>query len=152
ISEVHYGGRVTDDYDRRLMCTYAEEWIHPRALQDEFQFYTGYRIPKHSNIQEARDAIEQLPMRDNPQIYALHANAELTFQAKQATDVLGTILAVQPKDASSGNEESPEAYVFKQAKELLSKLPPDYDTKFTVPSQIKKQGGKAKPLNVFLSQ
>lgn len=28
ISEVHYGGRITDDYDRRLMNTYAYEWIH----------------------------------------------------------------------------------------------------------------------------
>lgn len=32
IAEVHYGGRITDDYDRRLMKTYAHEWISEKVM------------------------------------------------------------------------------------------------------------------------
>eukprot|EP00767_Chilomastix_cuspidata_P003100 gnl/Chilomastix_cuspidata/322.p1 GENE.gnl/Chilomastix_cuspidata/322~~gnl/Chilomastix_cuspidata/322.p1 ORF type:complete len:2547 (-),score=680.75 gnl/Chilomastix_cuspidata/322:1353-8993(-) len=151
ISEVHYGGRVTDDYDRRLLKTYAEEWLHPRVFQDDFEFYTGYAIPKYSNIVEARASIEQLPLLDKPQVYGLHANAELTYRAKQANEVLGTILSIQPKDASAGGGESREDVVLKLTKDILSKLPPDY-SRLKVKEQIKRLGGNKNPLNVFLGQ
>lgn len=41
IGEVQYGGRVTDDYDKRLLNTYCKVWFGENMFADSFQFYTG---------------------------------------------------------------------------------------------------------------
>lgn len=41
IGEVQYGGRVTDDYDKRLLTTYCKVWFGENMFADSFQFYTG---------------------------------------------------------------------------------------------------------------
>ena len=44
IGEVQYGGRVTDDYDKRLLNTYAKFWFKEEMFLDSFNFYTGRDI------------------------------------------------------------------------------------------------------------
>ena len=43
ISEVQYGGRVTDDYDKRLLICYARVWFAEAMFSEKFNFYTGKR-------------------------------------------------------------------------------------------------------------
>ena len=42
IGEVQYGGRVTDDYDKRLLNTFAKVWFGDNLFKEDFQFYKGY--------------------------------------------------------------------------------------------------------------
>ena len=41
LGEVQYGGRVTDDYDKRLLNTYARVWFSEEMFLEKFKFYTG---------------------------------------------------------------------------------------------------------------
>ena len=41
VGEVQYGGRVTDDYDKRLLNTYSKVWFSESVFADSFQFYQG---------------------------------------------------------------------------------------------------------------
>ena len=41
IGEVQYGSRVTDDYDKRLLNTYAKVWFGEMIFGDSFEFYAG---------------------------------------------------------------------------------------------------------------
>lgn len=60
------------------------------------------------------------------QVFGLHPNADITYQTKTAVDVLDTIVNIQPKDAGGSTGETRESVVFRQASEMLDKLPEDY--------------------------
>ena len=63
---------------------------------------------------------------------------------------LDTILSIQPKDSSGGGGETRESVVYKQAGEMLEKLPEDY-IPHEVRGRLKKMGAIA-PMNIFLKQ
>ncbi|KAJ3055739.1 Dynein heavy chain 5, axonemal [Rhizophlyctis rosea] len=148
--EVHYGGRVTDDYDRRLLNTYGKTWFGDHMFADNFAFYKGYTIPHLKTVEEYRNSIEALPLTDTPDVFGLHPNADISCQTKESGKMLETIMSIQPKDSSGGSGETREDVVKRLATDLLSKLPEDFDRNKTK-EMIKKQGGM-KPLNIFLGQ
>ncbi|TSL82497.1 Dynein heavy chain 5, axonemal [Bagarius yarrelli] len=129
IGEIQYGGRVTDDYDKRLLNTFAKVWFSENMLSPDFQFYKGYHIPKCTTMDQYLHYIQGLPAYDTPEVFGLHPNADITYQSKLAKGVLDTILSIQPKDSSSGGGETREA-----VKERLIKM------------------GPLQPMNIFLRQ
>ncbi|KAJ3097005.1 Dynein heavy chain 5, axonemal [Phlyctochytrium planicorne] len=148
--EVHYGGRVTDDFDRRLLNTYGKVWFGDHMFLDNFSFYKGYIIPHLKTVEEYRLSIESLPLVDTPDVFGLHPNADISSQTKDSQRMLDTIMSIQPKDSNTGGGETREDTVKRMANDLLSKLPEDFD-KNKAKAAIQKQGGM-KPLNIFLGQ
>lgn len=78
LGEVQYGGRVTDDYDKRLLNTFAKLWFSDSMFTDSFSFTPGYKVMKFRTIPEYLDAIELMPPTDPPGAYGLHSNADIT--------------------------------------------------------------------------
>ena len=90
--EVHYGGRVTDDYDRRLLLTYGKVWFGDHMFLDNFSFYKGYEIPHLKTIDDYRNSIETLPLIDTPDVFGLHPNADISCQTKVSQNMLGILI------------------------------------------------------------
>jgi len=161
--EAQYGGKITDNMDRRLFGTYVSEWLSPLTLGGGFTFNPSvmvgkmpgdfeYGIPACSEDTEYQNAIRNFPSNDSPEIFGLHPNADLTFRNKEVAQLLNTILETQPKTGGgAGGGKSREEVVYEKCEELLATMPNDYVEDLYM-DQIRGLGGMGKPLNVFLMQ
>uniref|UniRef100_A0A8D2M6S3 AAA+ ATPase domain-containing protein n=1 Tax=Zonotrichia albicollis TaxID=44394 RepID=A0A8D2M6S3_ZONAL len=150
IGEVQYGGRVTDDYDKRLLNCFARVWFSENMFDSAFCFYTGYKIPVCKTLEQYFDYIQLLPAMDTPEVFGLHPNADITYQRNTSADVLDTITNIQPKESGGGSGETRESVVYRLAEDMLEKLPPDY-----VPHEVKARlvkMGVLNSMNIFLRQ
>jgi len=52
ISEVNYGGRVTDDKDVRLITALLESYLTPEIMKNQYSFSSSgiYYSPQHLRI------------------------------------------------------------------------------------------------------
>jgi dynein heavy chain len=106
--------------------------------------------------------ISEMPGSDNPPIFGLHPNADLTFSLKDSLNMINTMLDTQPKDGGGGGGLSREDTVKEKIeKELMPQLPPDINPLDTAEKLRSLKGPKGLgesgkydliPLNIFLSQ
>ncbi|XP_066532241.1 dynein axonemal heavy chain 8-like isoform X2 [Hoplias malabaricus] len=150
LGEVQYGGRVTDDYDKRLLNCFTRVWFNDMMFDPSFCFYTGYNIPECKSVEQYLEYIQTLPTIDTPQVFGLHPNADITYQSNTSAEVLDTITNIQPKESGGGAGETRESIVYRLAQDMLDKLPPNY-----VPHEVKARLFKMSALNsmnIFLRQ
>merc|ERR1712110_1303480 len=89
ISEIQYGGRVTDDYDQRLLCTYAEVWFGDDIFKPGYAHYKGYTIPSNTQNKTPNDILNfigSLPDTDSPEAFGLHPNADISYSTNFCND------------------------------------------------------------------
>lgn len=78
LGEVHYGGRVTDDFDKKLLNTFCRVWFNDDVFKDDFNFYIGYKVLRFKNVTDYLSYIDGFAPTDPPQAYGLHSNADIT--------------------------------------------------------------------------
>lgn len=79
IGEVQYGGRVTDDYDKRLLNTFSKIWFLDTLFTENFEFYKGYPMLVYKQVSDYLKVIDEMSTVDPPQVYGLHHNADITY-------------------------------------------------------------------------
>uniref|UniRef100_A0A8V1A4F4 Dynein axonemal heavy chain 1 n=1 Tax=Gallus gallus TaxID=9031 RepID=A0A8V1A4F4_CHICK len=127
--EINYGGRVTDDWDRRCMMSILEDFYKPEVLIPEFAYSESgiyKQISTSSDLDGYLQYIRSLPLNDSPELFGLHDNANITFAQKETFALLGAILQLQPKTFTLGGC-SREELVEGTANEILAKLPAPMD-------------------------
>lgn len=117
-------------------------------FDEDFEFFKGYVIVVRRQIEDYVDYFDTMPTVDPPEVYGLHANADITYQTNKTLDILDTIISVQPKESASSGGETREAAVTRLVNDMLSRLPPPYD-EFEVKQQLTKN---ITPMNIFLRQ
>ncbi len=135
IAEVNYGGRVTDDFDRRLTNVYVAQYFCEDAVKDSGELGgTGYRlsslaeyyIPDDGAIADYKTYIATLPLTDPPRAFGQHANADIQSAIQDTEDILGTILSLQPRVVVEGAAR-PEDRVMAMAIDLEKAVPDTFD-------------------------
>jgi dynein heavy chain, axonemal len=79
ISEIQYGGRVTDDWDRKQMNTYAESFFCQAVLEPGYSLLKGYSMPFATEINTFREHVNTYPLNDSPEACGLNMNADVLF-------------------------------------------------------------------------
>lgn len=82
IGEIHYGGRVTDAWDRRCLQSLISESIHSKILDTDFSFSKEEVIccPSGESMIEQRNSIRNLSNVESPGLFGMHSNAETLLQ------------------------------------------------------------------------
>ncbi|VDP44403.1 unnamed protein product [Schistosoma curassoni] len=129
--ECNYGGRVTDDKDRRLLISLLGIFYNKRIIEEEnYKFSPSgiYYCPDDGTAQHFIDYIRSLPLNPMPEVYGLHDNADITKDNQETFQLFSGILLTLPRQKDTAGK-SPESIVQELAADILSKLPPDFDLK-----------------------
>lgn len=124
---INYGGRVTDDNDRRCLISALTKYCQVEVLKDNTKFSSSgiyYQLPGDTTLQGYRDYIETLPLNDNPEIFGLNDNANIKYQNQESLRTVMTILEIQPRETGGAGGMTPDEIVLEKSKELLDNLPP----------------------------
>jgi len=161
ISDVIYGGRVTDKQDVRLTRAILTSYIAPGSLAspDTFSYCPQldakfrYSAPPEGDIETYRNFISTFPLVDRPEIFGLHLNADITFQTKESTAMLDTIISLQPRSGGGGGGKTSDEVVGEVADDCVARLPKPLNVKHAGAATFAKlDDGSMNPLGIFLSQ
>uniref|UniRef100_A0A9L0J1V5 Dynein axonemal heavy chain 1 n=1 Tax=Equus asinus TaxID=9793 RepID=A0A9L0J1V5_EQUAS len=89
--EINYGGRVTDDWDRRCVMNILEDFYSPEVLFPEHSYSASgvyHQIQPTYDLSGYLSYIKGLPLNDMPEIFGLHDNANITFAQNETYALL----------------------------------------------------------------
>uniref|UniRef100_A0A7S3ZAX1 AAA+ ATPase domain-containing protein n=1 Tax=Lotharella globosa TaxID=91324 RepID=A0A7S3ZAX1_9EUKA len=126
--DINYGGRVTDDKDRRTIATILEDFLCPETLNTGHSFSKSglYLSPAAGDMEHYLNHIKTLPLLPKPEAFGMHANAEITSAQAATTTLFRTILELLPRQAAGGGK-SREELIYEQAESILKKVPKQFD-------------------------
>ncbi|XP_036135820.1 dynein heavy chain 3, axonemal [Molossus molossus] len=126
--ECNYGGRVTDDKDRRLLLSLLSTFYSKDIEQDHYHVAPGdtYYIPPHGSYQSYIEYIRNLPITAHPEVFGLHENADITKDNQETNQLFQGVLLTLPRQ-SGGSGKSPQDVIKELTQDILSKLPSDFD-------------------------
>jgi len=95
IADANYGGRITDDFDRRLVRVYIAQFFNGDSLavqQYPLSELKAYHVPAGNSLDVFKQFIKGLPMEDDPRAFGQHPNAAIASQISESSDMLTTLL------------------------------------------------------------
>ncbi|XP_077305116.1 dynein axonemal heavy chain 3 [Lithobates pipiens] len=126
--ECNYGGRVTDDKDRRLLLSLLSIFYSEDIQQDNYRLSPGdlYYMPPYGTYQSFVDYIRNLPLITHPEVFGLHENADITKDNQETNQLFEGVLLTLPRQ-TSGSGKSSQEIVEDLARDILNKLPNDFN-------------------------
>ena len=125
IGEINYGGRVTDDLDRRCLMSNLRHFYDPIVLVDNFKFTESgiYKSPIEGVHSDYVEYIISLPSSEGPDVFGMHENALITYQLQESNKISNVVLSIQPRASGSSGGKSPDEVVGELAEKIALSLP-----------------------------
>ena len=157
---VNYGGRVTDDQDRRCLMAILDTYYKGEIVvqDDSYKFSDSgtYYSPPVGSFAELMIYLQNLPMVDNPEVFGMHDNANITFQLQETQMIYDTILSLQPRvgaGQAAGGSKTPEEIVDEMAAIFEEAMPLPLDRERGAPGMFQiLESGAMRSLDTVLLQ
>lgn len=79
--EANYGGRVTDDWDRRCLKTILADFYSPQVAEENRHKLSEsglYFVPPKGSYEDYIEFIRQLPPTQYPEVFGMHENVDIS--------------------------------------------------------------------------
>nr|XP_023023767.1 dynein heavy chain 7, axonemal-like [Leptinotarsa decemlineata] len=128
--ECNYGGRVTDDWDRRTLSTILRKFYCRELVEiPNYPFDpTGvYYCPDKTEYEEFMNYTRSLPLITHPEVFGMHENADIMKDQQETSLLFANTLLTQDAMSTSDSAKSPDDVVMEVSSDILAKLPPNFD-------------------------
>lgn len=103
-------------------------WRNSKTLfflsHPSFLLFSFIQLPGDTPFSDYVTYIKSFPLNDDPSIFGLHENADISYAQAETHACLETLLALQPKEVSGAASASTEDVSSKLATRILEELPP----------------------------
>ncbi|KAJ2950242.1 hypothetical protein O0L34_g11604 [Tuta absoluta] len=132
-SIINYGGHITDDWDKRVLIAYINQFFNVEALETPFYRLStlpAYHIPRDGSWESYKDFLDLLPTSERAESVGQHASADVATLAQDALIICSTLLQLS-STGGSGAGGGEDEKVDELAAEMITKLPPKIDGETT---------------------
>lgn len=128
ISDINYGGRVTDYNDQNLVKSLLKLFINTKSLKTgnvliSLNNNKNLEIPKTESIDMVLEYIDSLPIDDQPNVFGLHPNASIKLDLQRSEEVKQFISLSEPNSRSIGGSRKPDEFVLDLIAKFKERLP-----------------------------
>ncbi|XP_015178312.1 PREDICTED: dynein heavy chain 7, axonemal, partial [Polistes dominula] len=129
--ECNYGGRVTDEWDRRTLITILKKFYCVESITIEnysFDESGIYYVPQVDKHEEFLEYVRSFPMTTAPSVFGMNENADI-IKDQQETHLMFTSLLTTQDTAETEVDtgKSQDDIVYGVAEDILTKLPNNFD-------------------------
>ncbi|XP_052780138.1 dynein axonemal heavy chain 12-like isoform X1 [Mya arenaria] len=127
--ECNYGGRVTDDWDRRVLLNMLSDFYNPTLINDpKYKFSSSglYHCPPKGKYEDYLEFIKSLPQSQLPEVFGMHENTDISKELQETRLLFDSVLLTQGRTGGGGGGNTDEQ-LNHIASDILSKLPKIFD-------------------------
>jgi len=127
--QCNYGGRVTDDWDRRtLLSILKNAYSQPTVEEPKFKFSNDpdYFVAAPDGYDSYMTFLDELPAIQAPEIFGMHDNVDITKEMMQTRILLSNVLTTQTKAGAGGGDGNDR--IEEVLEGILERLPEAFDT------------------------
>ena len=134
--ECNYGGRVTDDWDRRCITTILRVYYNLEVVEDnKYKFSPSgtYFAPPKGTYDSYLQFIKQLPSSQLPEVFGMHDNVDISRELQDTKHLFEDLLLTQAQTGGGGSGGSTtEQKLTEIATDILTKIPEEFDIEAAV--------------------
>jgi len=130
VGQCNYGGRVTDDWDRRCLLSLLSIFFNEVVIDDDdYRFSPGglYYAPPKGDVASYLAYLDSLPQIAEPEVFGMHSNADISKDQKETNMLFDGILCTLPRQNSAAGK-GPNEVVDEMCSNILSDVAKPFDT------------------------